>query len=188
MFRLSISRSKEVAGIGCQGNFRFLGQHEGHQAVLFTRNPSIGEKKLYGEFLINAQGEDDVAGIRTPGDIQFTETHLPEAYKELIENCEILETHYKDMMAVDVAVSNWDFGKRTGKGVVKIVTDMVNEGLVDTRQAIKMVEPQHLDQLLYPQFENASLYKGSVLAKGLPASLGATVGQIMVSAEDAEIL
>ncbi|KAL1548199.1 pyruvate, phosphate dikinase [Salvia divinorum] len=140
-------------------------------AVLFTRNPSIGEKKLYGEFLINAQGEDDVAGIRTPGDIQFTETHLPEAYKELIEN-----------------LSNWDFGKRTGKGVVKIVTDMVNEGLVDTRQAIKMVEPQHLDQLLYPQFENASLYKGSVLAKGLPASLGATVGQIMVSAEDAEIL
>ncbi|KAL1548529.1 pyruvate, phosphate dikinase [Salvia divinorum] len=161
--------------------------------VLFTRNPSTGEKKLYGEFLINAQGEDVVAGIRTPEDIQLMETHLPEAYKELVENCEILERHYKDMMDIEFTVQEkrlWMLqcrtGKRTGKGAVKIATDMVKEGLVDIRQAIKMVEPQHLDQLLHPQFEDVSLYKGSVIAKGLPASPGAAVGQVVFSAEDAE--
>ncbi|XP_057771887.1 pyruvate, phosphate dikinase 2 isoform X1 [Salvia miltiorrhiza] len=161
--------------------------------VLFTRNPSTGEKKLYGEFLINAQGEDVVAGIRTPEDIQLMETHLPEAYKELVENCEILERHYKDMMDIEFTVQDqrlWMLqcrtGKRTGKGAVKIATDMVKEGLVDTRQAVKMVEPQHLDQLLHPQFEDVSSYKGSVVAKGLPASPGAAVGQVVFSAEDAE--
>ncbi|CAI9765901.1 unnamed protein product [Fraxinus pennsylvanica] len=161
--------------------------------VLFTRNPSTGEKKLYGEFLINAQGEDVVAGIRTPEDLDTMKNCMPEAYKELVENCEILEGHYKDMMDIEFTVQEnrlWMLqcrsGKRTGKGAVTIAVDMVNEGLVDTRTAVKMVEPQHLDQLLHPQFEDPSAYKEKVIAKGLPASPGAAVGQVVFSAEDAE--
>ncbi|XP_027332618.1 pyruvate, phosphate dikinase, chloroplastic isoform X4 [Abrus precatorius] len=161
--------------------------------VLFTRNPSTGEKKLYGEFLINAQGEDVVAGIRTPEDLEVMKTCMPEAYKELEENCEILEKHYKDMMDIEFTVQEnrlWMLqcrsGKRTGKGAVKIAVDMVNEGLVDIRSAIKMVEPRHLDQLLHPQFEDPSNYKDKVIAIGLPASPGAAVGQIVFNADDAE--
>ncbi|XP_072958683.1 pyruvate, phosphate dikinase 2 [Typha angustifolia] len=161
--------------------------------VLFTRNPSTGEKKLYGEFLINAQGEDVVAGIRTPQDIERMKDCMPEAYAELVENCNILERHYKDMMDIEFTVQEnrlWMLqcrtGKRTGKGAVKIAVDMVEEGLVDTRSAIKMVEPGHLDQLLHPQFENPSAYKDKVIATGLPASPGAAVGQVVFTAEDAE--
>ncbi|XP_060217761.1 pyruvate, phosphate dikinase, chloroplastic isoform X2 [Lycium barbarum] len=161
--------------------------------VLFTRNPSTGEKKLYGEFLVNAQGEDVVAGIRTPQDLDIMRECMPEAYRELVENCEILERHYKDMMDIEFTVQEnrlWMLqcraGKRTGKGAVKIAVDMVNEGLVDKRTAIKMVEPQHLDQLLHPQFENPLAYKDKVVAKGLPASPGAAVGQVVFSTEDAE--
>ncbi|KAL6188678.1 hypothetical protein ACLB2K_040069 [Fragaria x ananassa] len=161
--------------------------------VLFTRNPSTGEKKLYGEFLINAQGEDVVAGIRTPEPLDTMKNCMPEAYKELVENCEILERHYKDMMDIEFTVQEnrlWMLqcraGKRTGKGAFKIAVDMVNEGLVDKRSAIKMVEPQHLDQLLHPQFEDPAAYKDKVLAIGLPASPGAAVGQVVFSAEDAE--
>ncbi|XP_074268713.1 pyruvate, phosphate dikinase, chloroplastic-like isoform X1 [Silene latifolia] len=161
--------------------------------VLFTRNPSTGEKKLYGEFLINAQGEDVVAGIRTPEDLDTMKDCMPEAYRELVDNCEILERHYKDMMDIEFTVQEnrlWMLqcrsGKRTGKGAVKIAVDLVNEGIVDTRTAIKMVEPQHLDQLLHPQFENPSAYKERVIAQGLPASPGAAVGQIVFNADDAE--
>ncbi|KAL0414674.1 UNVERIFIED_CONTAM: Pyruvate, phosphate dikinase, chloroplastic [Sesamum radiatum] len=161
--------------------------------VLFTRNPSTGEKMLYGEFLINAQGEDVVAGIRTPDNLDTMKNCMPEAYEELLENCEILERHYKDMMDIEFTVQEkklWMLqcrsGKRTGKGAVKIAVDMVNEGLVDTRAAMKLVEPQHLDQLLHPQFENPSSYKDYVIAKGLPASPGAAVGQVVFNAEDAE--
>ncbi|CAI0466463.1 unnamed protein product [Linum tenue] len=161
--------------------------------VLFTRNPSTGEKKLYGEFLINAQGEDVVAGIRTPEDIEAMKNCMPEAYKELVENCEILERHYKDMMDIEFTVQEnrlWMLqcrsGKRTGKGAVKIAVDMVNEGLIDTRIAVTRVEPQHLDQLLHPQFESPANYKDKVMAIGLPASPGAAVGQVVFSAEDAE--
>ncbi|KAK7387835.1 hypothetical protein VNO78_22630 [Psophocarpus tetragonolobus] len=161
--------------------------------VLFTRNPSTGENKLYGEFLINAQGEDVVAGIRTPEDLEVMKTCMPEAYKELKENCEILEKHYKDMMDIEFTVQEnrlWMLqcrsGKRTGKGAVKIAVDMVNEGLVDTHSAIKMVEPQHLDQLLHPQFEDPSTYKDKVIAIGLPASPGAAVGQVVFTADHAE--
>ncbi|KAK7264558.1 hypothetical protein RJT34_32167 [Clitoria ternatea] len=161
--------------------------------VLFTRNPSTGERKLYGEFLINAQGEDVVAGIRTPEDLEIMKTHMPEAYKELVENCEILEKHYKDMMDIEFTVQEnrlWMLqcrsGKRTGKGAVRIAVDMVNEGLVEIRSAIKMVEPQHLDQLLHPQFEDPSIYKDKVITNGLPASPGAAVGQIVFTANDAE--
>ncbi|CAK7332929.1 unnamed protein product [Dovyalis caffra] len=161
--------------------------------VLFTRNPSTGEKKLYGEFLINAQGEDVVAGIRTPEDLVTMKNCMPQAYDELVENCEILERHYKDMMDIEFTVQEnrlWMLqcrsGKRTGKGAVKIAVDMVSEGLVDIRSAIKMVGPQHLDQLLHPQFENPSAYKDKVVTIGLPASPGAAVGQVVFSAEDAE--
>ncbi|KAL6971394.1 pyruvate, phosphate dikinase [Sarracenia purpurea var. burkii] len=161
--------------------------------VLFTRNPSTGENLLYGEFLVNAQGEDVVAGIRTPQDLDTMKHCMPEAYKELVENCEILERHYKDMMDIEFTVQEnrlWMLqcrsGKRTGKGAVKIAVDMVNEGLVEIRTAIKMVEPQHLDQLLHPQFEDPSTYKDKVVAKGLPASPGAAVGQVVFSADDAE--
>ncbi|KAK9161399.1 hypothetical protein Syun_007740 [Stephania yunnanensis] len=161
--------------------------------VLFTRNPSTGEKKLYGEFLINAQGEDVVAGIRTPEKLEVMKQCMPEAYKELEENCKILENHYKDMMDIEFTVQEnrlWMLqcrsGKRTGKGAVKIAVDMVQEGLVTTSSAIKMVEPQHLDQLLHPQFEDPSSYKDKVIANGLPASPGAAVGQIVFSADDAE--
>ncbi|XWS08683.1 hypothetical protein CRYUN_Cryun40dG0022300 [Craigia yunnanensis] len=161
--------------------------------VLFTRNPSTGEKKLYGEFLVNAQGEDVVAGIRTPEELDTMKSYMPEAYKELVLNCEILERHYKDMMDIEFTVQEnrlWMLqcrsGKRTGKGAVKIAVDMVNEGLVEKRAAIKMVEPQHLDQLLHPQFEDPSAYKDEVVTMGLPASPGAAVGQIVFSADDAE--
>ncbi|KAM6566069.1 hypothetical protein CsatA_025197 [Cannabis sativa] len=150
--------------------------------VLFTRNPSTGERKLYGEFLINAQGEDVVAGIRTPEDLDTMKNCMPDAYQELVENCEILERHYKDMMDIEFTVQEnrlWMLqcrsGKRTGKGAVKIAVDMVNEGLVDTPSAIKMVEPQHLDQLLHPQFEDPTAYADKVVATGLPASPGAAV-------------
>ncbi|XP_031499861.1 pyruvate, phosphate dikinase 2 isoform X1 [Nymphaea colorata] len=161
--------------------------------VLFTRNPSTGEKKLYGEYLINAQGEDVVAGIRTPENIDTLKRFMPEAYNEIVENCEILEKHYKDMMDIEFTIQEsrlWMLqcrtGKRTGKGAVKIAVDMVKEGLIDTQTAIKMVEPRHLDQLLHPQFEDPKVYKDKVLATGLPASPGAAVGQIVFHADDAE--
>ncbi|XP_057467733.1 pyruvate, phosphate dikinase, chloroplastic isoform X2 [Actinidia eriantha] len=161
--------------------------------VLFTRNPSTGEKKLYGEFLVNAQGEDVVAGIRTPENLDAMKRCMTKPYKELVENCEILEQHYKDMMDIEFTVQEnklWMLqcrtGKRTGAGAVKIAVDMVNEGLVDTQTAIKMVEPQHLDQLLHPQFKDSSAYKDKVIAKGLAASPGAAVGQVVFSADDAE--
>ncbi|THU62602.1 hypothetical protein C4D60_Mb01t06840 [Musa balbisiana] len=161
--------------------------------VLFTRNPSTGEKKLYGEFLINAQGEDVVAGIRTPEDLDKMKECMPQAYDELVENCNILERHYKEMMDIEFTVQEnrlWMLqcrtGKRTGKGAVKIAVDMVNEGLVDKRSAIKMVEAGHLDQLLHPQFEDPSAYKDKVIATGLPASPGAAVGQVVFTADDAE--
>ena len=161
--------------------------------VLFTRNPSTGEKKLYGEFLVNAQGEDVVAGIRTPEDLDTMKRFMPEAYAELVENCNILERHYKDMMDIEFTVQEerlWMLqcraGKRTGKGAVKIAVDMVGEGLVEKSSAIKMVEPQHLDQLLHPQFHDPSGYREKVVAKGLPASPGAAVGQVVFTAEEAE--
>jgi pyruvate, orthophosphate dikinase len=161
--------------------------------VLFTRNPSTGENKLYGEYLVNAQGEDVVAGIRTPEDILTMKAKLPNAYAELIRNCEILESHYKDMQDIEFTVQEgrlWMLqcrsGKRTGMGAVKIAVDLVNEKLVDIPTAIGMVEPRHLDQLLHPQFKDPAAYKGQVIGKALPASPGAAVGQIVFSAEEAE--
>ncbi|CAL9179632.1 unnamed protein product [Musa hybrid cultivar] len=191
----SINRIKGLRGTAVNVQcmvFGNMGDSSG-TGVLFTRNPSSGEKKLYGEFLVNAQGEDVVAGIRTPRDLGAMQECMPEPYSELAENCEILERHYKEMMDIEFTVQEnrlWMLqcrtGKRTGQGAVKIAVDMVKEGLVDTRSAIKMVEPCHLEQLLHPQFEDPAAYKDKVIATGLPASPGAAVGQIVFTADDAE--
>jgi len=161
--------------------------------VLFTRNPSTGENKLYGEYLVNAQGEDVVAGIRTPSDISTMAQALPGAYEELVRNTQLLEKHYKDMQDIEFTVQEGKLymlqcrsGKRTGAGAVKIAVDMVDEGLVTEEEAVLMVEPTHIDQLLHPQFEDESAYKADVIGKGLPASPGAAVGTIVFTTEEAE--
>jgi pyruvate,orthophosphate dikinase len=162
--------------------------------VLFTRNPSNGENKLYGEFLVNAQGEDVVAGIRTPEDISQMADEFPAAYKRLVEVTQQLEQHYRNMQDIEFTVQEGTLyilqtrsGKRTGTAAVKIAVDMVNEGLISTKEAVKgMVEPGHLDQLLHPGFEDVDAYKSDVIAKGLPASPGAAVGKVVFSADEAE--
>eukprot|EP01026_Neomeris_dumetosa_P013917 TRINITY_DN1494_c0_g1_i1.p1 TRINITY_DN1494_c0_g1~~TRINITY_DN1494_c0_g1_i1.p1 ORF type:complete len:992 (+),score=208.61 TRINITY_DN1494_c0_g1_i1:401-2977(+) len=163
--------------------------------VCFTRNPSTGERKLYGEYLVNAQGEDVVAGIRTPEDILVMAKDLPEAYEQLLTNCDLLEKHYKDMQDIEFTVQEGKLymlqcrsGKRTGAAAVKIAVDLVEEGYVDITKAITMVEPGHVDQLLHPQFEDESLYAKDVIGSGLPASPGAAVGQACFSAQRAEEL
>jgi pyruvate, orthophosphate dikinase len=161
--------------------------------VCFTRNPSTGESKLYGEFLVNAQGEDVVAGIRTPQDISEMKTALPQAYEELVTVTQKLESHYKDMQDIEFTVQEGKLfmlqtrnGKRTGSAALKIALDMVEEGVVDRATAVRdLVSPEHLDQLLHPSFdtEDAEL---PVIGKGLPASPGAAVGKVVFSAEEAE--
>jgi len=161
--------------------------------VLFSRNPSTGENKLYGEYLINAQGEDVVAGIRTPSAISTLEREMPQAYKSLLDNVDKLERHYMDMQDIEFTIQDQKLfmlqcrnGKRTGPAAVKIAVDMFKEGLITKDQAIMMVESGHLDQLLHPQFEDQNKYKARVIGKGLPASPGAAVGQVVFSPEDAE--
>ena len=162
--------------------------------VLFTRNPSTGENKLYGEFLVNAQGEDVVAGIRTPEDISQMESEFPSAYKRLVEVTNQLEQHYRNMQDIEFTVQDGNLfilqtrnGKRTGTAAVKIAVDMVEESLISTKEAVRdMVEPGHLDQLLHPRFEDVEAYKSDVIAKGLPASPGAAVGKVVFSADEAE--
>jgi pyruvate, orthophosphate dikinase len=162
--------------------------------VCFTRNPSTGENKLYGEFLINAQGEDVVAGIRTPEDISKLEEVMPKMYRELRDYCQQLELHYGNMQDVEFTVQNGHLyilqtrnGKRTGQAAVKIAVDMVNENIIDMRTAVKsLVEPRHLDQLLHPQIDNSVTGSNSSIGKGLPASPGAAVGKVVFSSERAE--
>jgi pyruvate,orthophosphate dikinase len=163
--------------------------------VAFTRDPSTGAKKFFGEYLINAQGEDVVAGIRTPLPIQDAadslEKTMPEAYKTLAAIYQKLETHYKDMQDIEFTIQKgkvWMLqtrtGKRTGTAAVKIAVDMVREGLLTEREAILRVNPGHLDQLLHPALDPKA--KKEVLAKGLPASPGAAVGRVVFTAEDAQ--
>jgi len=162
--------------------------------VCFTRDPSTGENKLYGEFLINAQGEDVVAGIRTPEDIEQMATEFPEAYKDLLEMTNRLEQHYTNMQDIEFTIQDHRLfilqtrhGKRTGTSAVKIAVDMVEEGLVDPKGAVRdLVEPRHLDQLLHPQFKDESAYKNDVVGLGLPASPGAAMGQVIFTADEAE--
>ncbi len=162
--------------------------------VCFTRNPSTGEHLLYGEFLVNAQGEDVVAGIRTPEDISRMSDHFPEAYDQLLEMTDRLEKHYRNMQDIEFTIQDNRLfilqtrnGKRTGTAAVTIAVDMVKEGLVDQRTAVRdLVEPNHLDQVLHPQFKDMDAYKPDVIGQGLPASPGAAVGQIVFSADEAE--
>lgn len=173
--------------------FGNMGERSG-TGVCFTRNPATGEKELYGEFLINAQGEDVVAGIRTPKSISELKQIMPEVYEELLRLAELLERHYKNMQDIEFTVQEGKLfilqtrnGKRTGVAAVKIAVDMVDEGLVDKKTAVRdLVEPAHLDQLLHPRFKDETAYKDRVIGHGLPASPGAAVGQVVFTAEDAE--
>lgn len=161
--------------------------------VCFTRNPATGMKEFFGEYLMNAQGEDVVAGTRTPIPISELERNYPEVYAELVSTKDLLEKYMKNMQDIEFTVQDKELfmlqtrdGKRTGTAALQIAVDMVNEGLVDDSKGVCMVEPQHLDQLLHPQFENPKAYKSSVVAEGLAASPGAAVGQVVFTAHDAE--
>jgi len=160
--------------------------------VAFTRNPSTGEKVLYGEFLTNAQGEDVVAGVRTPMPISQMEEKFPEAFAQFVEVCKTLENHYKDMQDMEFTVEDGKLymlqtrnGKRTAQAALKIACDLVDEGMIDEKKAVAMIEPRTLDTLLHPQFDAAALKAAVPMGKGLGASPGAACGQIVFSAEDA---
>jgi len=159
--------------------------------VCFTRNPSTGEKEFYGEFLVNAQGEDVVAGIRTPLPLKKLDKVMPKSYKELTRLMNGLEKHYKDMQDMEFTIENKKLyilqtrlGKRTAEAAVKIAVDMVAEGLIAKKEAVGRVTPEQLDRLLHPHFDPKA--QRSVIAKGLPASPGAAVGQVVFSADAAE--
>tara|TARA_R100001143_G_scaffold63036_1_gene68217 strand:- start:13148 stop:15781 length:2634 start_codon:yes stop_codon:yes gene_type:complete len=162
--------------------------------VFFTRNPSTGEDKLYGEYLVNAQGEDVVAGIRTPEDLSKLAEIMPKSYKEIESWGKRLESHYGNMQDIEFTIQKGTLyilqtrsGKRTGHAAIKIATDMVEEGLIDKRTAVKsLVEPTHLDQLLHPQIDANSVDPESVLGTGLPASPGAAVGKVVFESHKAE--
>lgn len=160
--------------------------------VAFTRNPATGEKKLFGEYLINAQGEDVVAGIRTPQSIETLKDIMPECYSEFERICKILEDHYKDMQDMEFTIENGKLfmlqtrsGKRTAQAAIKIAVSLVNEGLIDKDTALTRVEAKSLDQLLHPVFNEEELKKAKVIAKGLAASPGAATGKLYFSASDA---
>ncbi len=159
--------------------------------VAFTRNPATGENKLYGEYLINAQGEDVVAGIRTPQPISTLETVMPDVYNQFSEIAKKLENHYKDMQDMEFTIENGKLfmlqtrnGKRTAQAALKVAVDLVNEGMITPKEALLKVEPKQLDQLLHPMFDNDALKKAKVIAKGLAASPGAGAGRIYFTASD----
>ena len=159
--------------------------------VAFTRNPATGEKKLFGEYLMNAQGEDVVAGIRTPQPIATLNDVMPECYEQFCKVCDILEEHYRDMQDMEFTIENGKLfmlqtrnGKRTAQAALKIAVDLVNEGMITKEQALLKVEPRQLDQLLHPNFEEISLKCAQVVATGLAASPGAATGRIYFTAED----
>jgi pyruvate,orthophosphate dikinase len=159
--------------------------------VAFTRNPSTGEKKFFGEYLINAQGEDVVAGIRTPDFIDTLGNKIPEAYEQLIDICQKLEAHFKEMQDIEFTIQEGNLymlqtrtGKRTAAAAVKIATDMVDEGLIDKETAVTRVRAEHIDLLLHPRINPKA--KLEIIAKGLPASPGAAVGKVVFTAEAAE--
>ena len=162
--------------------------------VAFTRDPATGENKLMGEFLINAQGEDVVAGVRTPMPIAQMEQEFPEAYAEFIKVCETLENHYHDMQDMEFTVENKKLymlqcrnGKRTAPAALKIACDLVDEGHKTPAEAVAMIDPRNLDTLLHPQFDAAALKAATPIGKGLGASPGAACGRVVFTAEDAEV-
>ena len=161
--------------------------------VAFTRNPATGEKKLFGEFLTNAQGEDVVAGVRTPMPIAEMAEKFPEAFQQFEGVCKTLEDHYHDMQDMEFTVEHGKLymlqtrnGKRTPAAALKIACDLVDEGMIDEKQAVAMIEPRSLDTLLHPQFDAEALKKAAIIGKALGASPGAASGKIVFSAEDAK--
>ncbi len=167
--------------------------NESGTGVAFTRDPATGENKLMGEFLINAQGEDVVAGVRTPMPIAQMEQEFPEAYAEFLKVCETLENHYHDMQDMEFTVENKKLymlqcrnGKRTAPAALKIACDLVDEGHKTEEEAVLMIDPRNLDTLLHPQFDAAALKAATPLGKGLGASPGAACGKVVFTAEDAE--
>ena len=161
--------------------------------VAFTRDPATGENKLMGEFLVNAQGEDVVAGVRTPMPIAQMKEQFPEAYADFERVCEKLEKHYRDMQDMEFTVENGKLymlqcrnGKRTAQAALKIACDLVDEGMRTEEEAVSMIDPRNLDTLLHPQFDAAALKKAEPIGKGLGASPGAACGKIVFTAEDAE--
>jgi len=172
--------------------FGNLGETSG-TGVAFTRDPATGEKVYYGEYLINAQGEDVVAGIRTPEPLAVLEQQMPEVYRQLTDVFERLEKHYKDMQDVEFTIQEGKLymlqtrsGKRTAQAAVKIAVDMVREGLIDEKTALLRVEPEQLDQLLHPTISEKARKSATVLATGIAASPGAAVGRVVFTAADAE--
>ena len=160
--------------------------------VAFTRNPATGEKKLFGEFLMNAQGEDVVAGVRTPQSIDQLKEIMPEAYAQFVDICNRLENHYRDMQDMEFTIEGGKLfmlqtrnGKRTAAAALKIACDLVDEGLISEEDALMMVEPKQLDALLHPQFDAAELKSAEVITKGLAASPGAATGEVYFTAEEA---
>ena len=161
--------------------------------VAFTRNPATGEKKLFGEFLTNAQGEDVVAGVRTPMPISEMADKFPEAFEQFVKVCDTLEKHYRDMQDMEFTVENGRLymlqcrsGKRTAQAALKIACDLVDEGMINEKRAVAMIEPRTLDTLLHPQFDADKLKAAKPIGKGLGASPGAACGKIVFSAEDAK--
>ena len=167
--------------------------NESGTGVAFTRDPATGENKLMGEFLINAQGEDVVAGVRTPMPIAQMEKEFPEAYAEFLKVCDTLENHYHDMQDMEFTVENKKLymlqcrnGKRTAQAALKIACDLVDEGHKTEAEAVAMIDPRNLDTLLHPQFDAAALKAATPMGKGLGASPGAACGKIVFTADDAE--
>ena len=161
--------------------------------VAFTRNPATGEKKLMGEFLTNAQGEDVVAGVRTPMPIQEMADKFPEAFAQFEQVCKTLEDHYRDMQDMEFTVENGKLymlqtrnGKRTAAAALKIACDLVDEGMIDEKKAVAMIDPRNLDTLLHPQFDPDALKKATPVGTALPASPGAACGKIVFTADDAK--
>ena len=171
--------------------FGNIGENSG-TGVAFTRNPATGENKVFGEFLLNAQGEDVVAGIRTPKDISELNNLMPDVYDEFIEVTETLEQHYHDMQDIEFTIQEGDLfllqtrtGKRTADAAVNIAVDMEEEGLIDKETAIMRIDPEDISQLLHPNFKEDELEKADLLAKGLAASPGAATGKVYFNSEDA---
>ena len=161
--------------------------------VAFTRDPATGEKKLMGEFLVNAQGEDVVAGVRTPMPIAQMEEKFPDAYNQFVDVCKTLENHYRDMQDMEFTVENGKLymlqtrnGKRTAQAALKIACDLVDEGMRTEQEAVLMIDPRNLDTLLHPQFDAKALKKAEAIGKGLGASPGAACGKIVFTADDAK--
>ena len=172
--------------------FGNMGETSG-TGVAFTRDPATGEKGIYGEYLINAQGEDVVAGVRTPQPISKLEEDLPECYKEFMQLANKLENHYKDMQDMEFTIQEGKLyflqtrnGKRTAHAAIKIACDLVDEGMITPEEAVMRIEAKSLDQLLHPTFDAKSLKEATAIGEGLPASPGAAAGKIVFTAEDAK--